>query len=784
MGRMIEIVAIAWCGCWGLAQTDACDPVVLQYPPDGAVSYRVLQDFFWSRMGPEVAYDFKIDRWNPDLSTYEPFLRYDGLAESERLTQNLQLPENRFHPPWFFDRLSQVQVGGETVVRAPVLDPSASYRWSVRVSGQGEECWVSRTLDLVMDPFHRVGVNTHLTTPEEWWPDLGYAAPSESEIAAFTDDLQTLSVPYLFEGMLQAWGREMFRVADRPPYWEPDRFLAGLTGGAPVVISQNMFQPYRVRTSVGIPQAPILGVDFFTMFEPEGDDAVYLNPSNFSVLPEYLFSRHDPRTRPVYLFDVFHVGTPLNWHDLFAYWEDIYCAYHAWRVDPDDPIKRQAILDAMAVYEDDAGFFLFAPHTDIQDLFTAYVQDHVARFRDAVSVWHFGNEPNGGWHIDPRLYAHQLAVFSEAVRSVDPDARVMAATIFPGNPAAVNGEIFHEGMPDFWWIDQFVDELIQMWLQGSISSVPFDVAGINFYFIREDAAARDGSDGLGRIIHWDAPGDRSCPADHTPCPELEAQECQFELFTEFYVTWRNALDYLTDTIGVTHPIPIIIKETASFSESQAIIEAHIPRGISFMHELGHVEDTWAGAQRTAGRVRSTGKRLRDDPAAGRIEAVLWFHYHLSQNTYLVDQAAFPQAVVHTPLWDAIDRLNFPCAPRSADAGPDQKAFCGVGVGIGAPAVAQQQYAWTPTQGLSDPNQAQPWATPMATTTYTVTQTNGCFEAVQDAVTVVVVPPLEPAFFPLWRSQTGLTPEMDVDDSGRIDVPDFVGYVTSWAGCPR
>jgi len=762
---------------------DLCEVVALQYPEDGAVSYRVMQDFYWSRMGADVIFDFKIDKWNEIISEFEPYLSYQALPENGRLTNSLLLPENRFHPPWFLNTLSQVEIGGEQFIRAPVCDPGYTYRWSVRISGSGEECWSSRTIEIAMDPNNRLGVNTHLTMPEEWWPDLGYSAPSQSEIQAFSSDLNQLAVPYLFEGGLQAWGRDAFRDQDgrsRPVFWESDQLLAGLNTSTPTIISQNMFQPFRVRTGTGgVLELPILGTDFFTMFDPSGADAVYLDPVDYSVLPQYNFSRHDPRTRPVYLFDVTINSKSLSWHDLWDYWEQIYCAYHTWRVDPDDPVKRQAILDRMAEYQNHATQFLMTPRTSIQDAFAAYVQESVSRYKDRVSIWHFGNEPNGGWHIDPRLYARQLAFFAEMVRSVDPEARIMAATIFPGNQAAVNGEIFHDGMPDFWWIDQFVAELTLMRTQGTITFLPFDVAGLNFYFIREDSSGRNMDDGLGRSLHWGSM-ERGCTVDHTPCPGLEAQECQFELFAVFYAKWRDALDQLADIFLNPDTIPIIIKETASFSQSQQVTEEHLPRGLSFLFELGHIDDTVPTSMRAYDL--SEEKRLKNVRAESRIEAACWFHYHLSSNTFLIDQLFFPQQAVHTALWNAIYALNEACAPRDADAGPDRKSLCGMGVALGSPPISQQQYSWLPTLGLDNPMSAEPWATPTATTTYTLTQANPCGEWVQDVVIVYAIPPLEPGFYPMWRLELGLTPEFDVDDSGRIDISDYVSFVNSGANC--
>jgi gliding motility-associated-like protein len=56
-------------------------------------------------------------------------------------------------------------------------------------------------------------------------------------------------------------------------------------------------------------------------------------------------------------------------------------------------------------------------------------------------------------------------------------------------------------------------------------------------------------------------------------------------------------------------------------------------------------------------------------------------------------------------------------------------------GTGGPYI----YSWSPAAGLSNPNIANPIASPAATTTYTVTVTDGCSPAVTATVTVTVLP---------------------------------------------
>ncbi|WP_170254780.1 DUF11 domain-containing protein, partial [Phaeodactylibacter luteus] len=82
-------------------------------------------------------------------------------------------------------------------------------------------------------------------------------------------------------------------------------------------------------------------------------------------------------------------------------------------------------------------------------------------------------------------------------------------------------------------------------------------------------------------------------------------------------------------------------------------------------------------------------------------------------------------------------------PTIADA-PDQDICLGDEVQIGSPALPGVTYSWSPTTGLSNPNIAQPLASPTGTTAYTVTATfpGNCNLDPTDAVTVTV---FDPAF---------------------------------------
>lgn len=71
-----------------------------------------------------------------------------------------------------------------------------------------------------------------------------------------------------------------------------------------------------------------------------------------------------------------------------------------------------------------------------------------------------------------------------------------------------------------------------------------------------------------------------------------------------------------------------------------------------------------------------------------------------------------------------------CDPQpKADAGPETNIILGPSLPhsaqIGMPALKDHTYSWSPTTGLSDPNVAQPFASPTRTTEYTVTAATQC-----------------------------------------------------------
>ena len=84
-------------------------------------------------------------------------------------------------------------------------------------------------------------------------------------------------------------------------------------------------------------------------------------------------------------------------------------------------------------------------------------------------------------------------------------------------------------------------------------------------------------------------------------------------------------------------------------------------------------------------------------------------------------------------------------------------------------VGSYSYSWTPTVGLSNPNIANPIATPTATTTYTVlvTDDQSCF--VEGSQVVTVLPDIM-AYYPFWR---GVDVTYDRNTDGIVDVRDII-----------
>lgn len=90
---------------------------------------------------------------------------------------------------------------------------------------------------------------------------------------------------------------------------------------------------------------------------------------------------------------------------------------------------------------------------------------------------------------------------------------------------------------------------------------------------------------------------------------------------------------------------------------------------------------------------------------------------------------------------AVDTINYTLTtPPTVDAGADVTICAGGGTIIGPEGMLGWTYQWTPTDGLSDPTIAQPFANPSSETTYTLLVNDGnagCYAS--DDVTVFVGP---------------------------------------------
>lgn len=108
----------------------------------------------------------------------------------------------------------------------------------------------------------------------------------------------------------------------------------------------------------------------------------------------------------------------------------------------------------------------------------------------------------------------------------------------------------------------------------------------------------------------------------------------------------------------------------------------------------------------------------------------------------------------------------------ANAGTNQAICSGASVQIGSPFTAGNTYSWSPATGLNNPNFSQPTASPLVTTTYTLTRTNsfGCQDTAQVTVTVNSLP----------NANAGLDQLMCSGYPTTIGTPLVPGYAYSWA----
>lgn len=108
----------------------------------------------------------------------------------------------------------------------------------------------------------------------------------------------------------------------------------------------------------------------------------------------------------------------------------------------------------------------------------------------------------------------------------------------------------------------------------------------------------------------------------------------------------------------------------------------------------------------------------------------------------------------------------------ANAGTNQTICSGSSVQIGSPFTPGNTYSWSPATGLNNPNISQPTASPLLTTTYTLTRTTsaGCQDTAQVTVTVNSLPVANAGPDQLMCSAYPTT----------IGTPLVPGYSYSWA----
>ncbi len=120
-------------------------------------------------------------------------------------------------------------------------------------------------------------------------------------------------------------------------------------------------------------------------------------------------------------------------------------------------------------------------------------------------------------------------------------------------------------------------------------------------------------------------------------------------------------------------------------------------------------------------------------------------------------------------------VNVNKTPPTANAGPDKNLNCTTtSATIGTVAIAGNTYSWSPATGLSATNIAQPTASPIVTTIYTVTVTgaNGCTATSTVTVSVNTTPP---------TANAGPDKNLDCSiTSATIGTAAIAGNIYSWS----
>ncbi len=741
--------------------------LTLTYPEDGANSYRVLQDFRWNKNTENgILYDFKMFMYTD--STQELVYSYENLDQNAELTNFGQFSVCVFNPLVFMpDYESQNEMSG-----MPILTPGRKYRWEVtKKSSNGTVSTKSRVIHILHDPNFKVGINTHFSTPAMLYPEMFSAfggsiqtpVLSEDNIIAMVNDIDDYSFPYLFEGMAMAWCREF----QSTPYLEMDYFMNAYDQmqNKPTIIGNYFFQPYRVRNSGGTPIFPIFGTDFFTMFDIHfdgqtvtGDDAVFIDHDTYEIRQDdqvnALFGRNDPRLRPPALFSVFESGVAKKYDDLVSIHNDIMCMYFEWRVEQ-SAAKETELRDFIDVQRNKS--YTYVENSNILSSFNQYVQGMVNRYPSSkIPIWHFLNEPNGAWNVEPRLYAHLISKFNNAVKTADPDSQVMAASLVfwdgfwhsRGIP-----KIILDINPAIAWLESFAEELKSMKLSGEISELPFKYIGLNFYMPVDQNFWYNNYTYPNPYI--------DCPTHNDiadkPCSDSGLQDCLFTTYITYYIEVNRILSELEAFFYSDEKIGVFIKEHA-INQGKGVNDldhdftysgerSHIGRTVALFHELGDItrRDCPTSNSNTnncpAEEEFRSNEGLRSDPNINRVKGVLYHHYYLTTRAPLIENYIHPPTEMNrTMIGDKLKEINdLNCLQPDASIASVNSVTCGESVDLHPiePENESYSYAWS-ANGQSIGSGYNCSYTPSFGSMVTLTITNECEQVVlEDTDTVPV-----------------------------------------------
>lgn len=768
--RLLWILAAVSAVWPSFAQTS---PPTLIFPRDFAVSSRILQDFQWQKSVsyPNGLWDFRMER--KVNGSWELFYEIHDLPQSGMLTENNRLSVCRFDPAVHLKNMADIVRDGIRVPRAPVWEPGYQYRWSVRIN---QSPWSTRTLQIVRSPNYRLGLDTHLTFPGEWFKELlGREGQTAEELGCdvmesmpeLVADLNNLNLSFLFEGAMQAWGRDAFRLQNQTfagnncenpeAFAEAENMIRAVTtqtNPKPQLIANFIYNPLKIPAS----GQPVLGRDYFSMFDftptPNNPDSPFFEVTGQGSKSVWHLKRawttDDPRLRPVYTHRVMKQvdkDTRIEWPfvHLRNMWFDVVCQYQTWRRDPNNE-QTEALRRALIDYTYAINSVTFEATDDLAPIrakFEDYIYQSVKAMPE-VSYWHFMNEANGNWHVDPHLYTYQLTMFADQVRRAAAEngtpAKVMIASLHAPAMTAVDGTDIPAYNPNIFWLKEIARRLKDLKRRDPSMPLPFDAVGLNFFF------EKGGPNG--HPFDSVCLGQNTAPLDN--CGEIEEQECRFDYFKNFYLEVYEVLEDLADTFDTAVP-EIIIKETNPAYHKQIgeedifdinVAVKHLPRTVSFLHELGNLH-IHSPALFGAATPTTPARILHNIPSQNQIKGVLWFHHYLGQkDVNLLEKDDFPR-INRSVLWDAVAEHNH--QPKTTPQIQLPSIFYNIDRGesihIGTESPREGlYYAWSPTDGLDDPSAANPLANPTNSTTYTVTVTNTTGQSIQREVRINVAFP--------------------------------------------